>query len=896
MKDRLKRFFRSSQSLSGSSTQPSASVDHLQTKPYDTVLPQDKSSALSIPPTTDSWNEALQKLSIEDQEKVPETEIQKEDNDFQDTWRVLENEKRGNILDWISSTPYEDHHRLAKTGRTPDTGRWIFEQRNFQDWRSSKDSMIFWLHGIPGAGKTKLVSRVVDGLLDNAEEQKVVYFYCDRNEELRRKPKEIIRSFVKQLSITHDQTMIHDGLIKIYDEKRQRGFLSRGLSLEESEDLLAQLIPTYSRAILVLDALDESEESSREGLVSYFNRLVEQLCNLKIFVSSRRDENREKQLEMKVSVTIEERDNRHDIERFVKQRISEDEKFRASPIPAELQTDIVRVLLEKSRGVCKIATRALQLVLCSTNPLTADILVFFVCQDPGTETSVAPYVDVQFILDSCPNLLIMDPCHTCRLSHLSVYEHFEKHWSIGMCHGNAAKVCLTHMLGANNRQSPRYSATAESVFTYATHHWFEHIRKYECYIGNAGGNNIDPQLSLLVEKFLGSVEESGPAYRSWCTRCEQMPHIPIEDLKPFSNPMLAICRLGFHHVPLTWWQSKSIDPEQTNEASNSLLALAILSENKITTQRLLSLRADINRPLDGLLGSGSALGAAASTGNQEIIKLLLSKGAKVNQKHTGGIYGNALVASIASPNGRKATQLLLDSGAEINQELNCGIFGSALAAAATRGGPKATRLLLQAGANVNQGLTSGNYGSALAAAASTHGCQDTVKLLLSSGADVNQVLTWGHYGSALAAAACGDPGNIKLLLDAGADVNQTLVSGLYGSALAAAAYSQRYSVKSLLDAGADVNQKLTTGLYGSALATAVAKQSADKKIVQLLLDAGADVNQKLASGLYGSVLEAARARTRPELYEMLLDAGAKKSQGSVKNIASKADKYESQKE
>ncbi|KAE8325477.1 hypothetical protein BDV39DRAFT_206818 [Aspergillus sergii] len=876
--------------------------------------------------------------------KIHQNEFRNVDNTFQNIWRFLDDEKREDVLRWISDIPFEYHHSVARTGCTADTGGWLFRQRDFQDWQLSDDSMIFWLHGIPGAGKTKLVSRVIDEFLQ-VQGQKLVYFYCNRNEGLRRKPKEILRSFVKQLSIADDQTVIHDNLLQIYMDKRQRGFPSTDLSLEESEALLAQLISTYPKTILVLDALDESEESSRQSLISYFSRLVEQIQNLKIFITSRRDGDIACQLESKANVGINATDSQDDIAKFVSQKIDEDEQNRATPISVELKYDIVRIILDKSQGMfqwaalqvtellsldlendirerlgclpaglscayneiyqrilgskaskLKLATRALQWVICSEKPLTADALVFLVCQDPEIDTLITPYVDIRFILDSCSNLLVMDSRQFCQLSHLSVNEYFENLWGIGICHANAAKICLTHMLIANNQysqESSMYSAMIDNFLAYATQHWFLHIRRYEYHINNTG-DKIDPRLSQLVEKFLGRVEESGPAYRSWCERCEHLPGFPIEDLKPFSNPVLAVCRFGLYHIPLTWWESKCIDPNQTNKAANSLLVLTVFSENEYAVQKLLSLGADINGQLDGLLCSGSALGAAASIGNREIIKLLLSAGAQINQKHTGGIYGGALVASVANPEGRKATQLLLDSGAEINQELDCGIFGSALAAAAARGagGYNSTIIqsLLHAGANVNQALTSGNYGSALAAAASTPIGHETIKLLLASGANVNQRLIWGKYGSALAAASFGSPANTSLLLEAGADVNQVLTSGLYGSALAAAAYSQaKHSVQLLLDAGADVNQKLTAGLYGSALAAAVAKQGADEEIVQLLLDAGADVNQKLSSGLYSNVLEAARARTRRELYEILLGVVIRKNRRNFEYTSLEAD-------
>jgi hypothetical protein len=94
-----------------------------------------------------------------------------------------EEEKRDNLeaLDWVSSIPVRDHHDIAKEGRTPDTGQWVFGKREFSQWESSQGPSLLWIHGIrelrqptlinvilihiAGAGKTKLVASIVDRFL-----------------------------------------------------------------------------------------------------------------------------------------------------------------------------------------------------------------------------------------------------------------------------------------------------------------------------------------------------------------------------------------------------------------------------------------------------------------------------------------------------------------------------------------------------------------------------------------------------------------------------------------------------------------------------------------------------------------------------------------------------------
>ncbi|KAL1979592.1 hypothetical protein VTN96DRAFT_5527 [Rasamsonia emersonii] len=184
-----------------------------------------------------------------------------------------------------------------------------------------------------GAGKTKLISRVVDDLLNNSGEQALAYFYCNRNEESRRQSMEVLRSFVKQLSISDDPKAIHGDLLKIYNERWQKGFSSNDLSLEEY-------------------ALDESDEHSRKSLLDCFNRLIEkQSKNLKILISSRRDGDIRLQLERKANVGIEATNNQDDIAKFVAEKISQSEKDRRYPISESLKSEIIQVLLSKSRGI-----------------------------------------------------------------------------------------------------------------------------------------------------------------------------------------------------------------------------------------------------------------------------------------------------------------------------------------------------------------------------------------------------------------------------------------------------------------------------------------------------------------------------------------------------------------
>ena len=202
-----------------------------------------------------------------------------------------------------------------------------------------------------GAGKTKLISRVIDHVANHLRDHALAYFYCNRSEDTRRDPENILRSFVKQLSISPGGDAVQQSLVDVYQEKRKTGFASAKLTFEESISLLLKLIQSYSRTILILDALDETHKHLRAELIDTFNYLINESPQLKIFISSRRDDDIKRQLAKGANVGVEATDNENDISKFVADQIDQVQKRRRNPISQGLRQDIIQVLLDKSQGM-----------------------------------------------------------------------------------------------------------------------------------------------------------------------------------------------------------------------------------------------------------------------------------------------------------------------------------------------------------------------------------------------------------------------------------------------------------------------------------------------------------------------------------------------------------------
>jgi hypothetical protein len=207
---------------------------------------------------------------------------------------------------------------------------------------------------VVGAGKTKLVAHVIASFLKGRlqVDEALAFFYCNRNEDARRNVASVLRSFVKQLSISSNNTYLHGALAEIYAEKHRSGFSSAELSNEEADTLLRLIMQSYKTVTFIIDALDECDKSSRAVLIERLNSLVHNTPNLRILISSRWDAEIERKLsESKAVLEVNTTKNQDDIKKFVLARLDEDAADRARPLSDQLRTDIVETLFQKSDGM-----------------------------------------------------------------------------------------------------------------------------------------------------------------------------------------------------------------------------------------------------------------------------------------------------------------------------------------------------------------------------------------------------------------------------------------------------------------------------------------------------------------------------------------------------------------
>lgn len=360
-----------------------------------------------------------------------------------------------------------------------------------------------------GTGKTYSTSRVIDwiekGLETSANDEAFAYFYCNKQDPTRSEPKEIVRNIIRQLATgpwknVAKNTTVHKTVHALWRKDSGRGILS---TFAQWEACLLELIDTYPRTTIVLDALDECNMEQREGLIHLLVKLATrgmQAKPVKIFVAARPEDEIRRHLEKDHPVLMQDKHNAADIKSFVRKEISR--HWRWFKMPPDFQNEVVDALLNKSGNMflcaslqiqrllsCdtqsamrtrlatlpdslrtmyedivqhatsdpderKLLDRALQWVMCSARPLTSRELLFAVSQDPEDD-KVKPQIqdlDEELMLKWTRNLLHLGSGTdgVWRLAHQAVAEFCEGSscYNSGRAHCQVGKVCLMMMLDA----------------------------------------------------------------------------------------------------------------------------------------------------------------------------------------------------------------------------------------------------------------------------------------------------------------------------------------------------------------------------------------------------------------------------------------------------------------
>ena len=256
-------------------------------------------------------------------------------------------------------------------------GNGFFQTRSFKDGRKtvcplsfgSMESRVLAKASLCTIFKVKIWKKfadlcrsivIEDAMKDfnNGYSPHPAFFYCSRtpNEPARSNPEAILASIVRQLSCHEPGQPLHDSVVTIYRKEEAKGFPSGALHIDASYALILQVVEQYPLTTIVIDALDECDPEKRSDLLEVLEKILQVSPNLiKVFVSSRDDQDIVCHLKQYPDLGITSDRNGDDITRFVRHEVHElirkRKLLRYSHSKEEMEKVIIDKVTEGSAGM-----------------------------------------------------------------------------------------------------------------------------------------------------------------------------------------------------------------------------------------------------------------------------------------------------------------------------------------------------------------------------------------------------------------------------------------------------------------------------------------------------------------------------------------------------------------
>ncbi|KAJ7362830.1 hypothetical protein DFH08DRAFT_841545 [Mycena albidolilacea] len=761
-----------------------------------------------------------------------------------DQKRERDQRKRMQIIDWLAPINFCIRHADISRARQAGTGEWLLVDPLFKRWESGS-ARTLWCHGIPGAGKTVLASKVVDHLTTGSETKNVgvACLYLNHKEVDAQTPVNLLSGLWRQLVFGRDVGPVAKQLYRLHHEKRTTP------SMKEVVDLLHSCFTEFSKVYIIVDALDEHPEDQRWILLQH---LATMGPTVNVMIMSRPNITPATSHPNLDAIKIHA--NADDLRKYVDTQIQRSPRFlthlRTQPeLRDEIHTKIsetadgmfllaklhleslmakptIKAVREALKRLPKglndtydivmqridsqseedrnVAHSALTWVVNAKRPLTVEEVQTALAIEPNTQQlDKDNLMDIELILAACAGLVILDGQRSVvRLVHYTTQEYLD---SIQTEQFPDAQMEITRTL----LTFLAFDGLPDSSWNIRKLPPLVEYSQY-CLLHAIGKPEV--QLQNMILEFLGCA----PQWRQAMLWRWNTPPWDFMDwpLQPSALWIAAAADLAE--------TSKCLleEAQMTKCSASSALWIASYYGHLAIVQLLLENGVDMNTPTEQY---GPPLTAASEAGHHTIVRWLLQNGADTNAR--GGEYGCALHTALANKQ-EKIAYLLIEHGADVNLQT---WHGAALTTASWYGMENIVVLLVERGADIN--VKGGRYNFALHTALANK--QEKIAcLLIEHGADVN---LQGEHGAALTTAAWyGSERIVGLLLERGADVNMPGQFALH----AALTEGHRKIVRLLIENGANVNvldKNLCCPLE-------LAADLGDENLFRLLIDTGADPN------------------------------------------------------
>ncbi|KAF1963967.1 ankyrin, partial [Bimuria novae-zelandiae CBS 107.79] len=587
--------------------------------------------------------------------------------------------RHGKMVEWISSTDYPAQQSDIIGRRQEGTGQWFLDAPEVAIWLGEPKGTLF-CPGIPGAGKTMVAAIAIDHLLTSVQSSSVgvAYVYCSYKQE-KQDTSSMLAAIIKQLVQGRPSTA--EPVEQLHKRHANQGTKP---SLEEIFSTLKEVLTKYSTVYVVVDALDEYQNSdgSRHQFLARL-RALQAGQDVRLLATSRFIPEIEDAF--KEAARLEVRANDNDVRRFVAGQIyrlpkciqrnvvlremvqdkivqAVDGMFLLARLDVDSlldKTTVKRVkttLANLSKGLDALddaykdalqriesqlgghyedAKRVLSWITYAKRPLTiAEICHALAVDSKEAELDPENIPDVEDLLATCAGLVVVDQeSSVIRLVHYTTQEYFERirdQW-YPSAPLHIATTCLTY-LSFDLFKSGNCSSDKEfedrlqenKLLDYAAKHWGEH------YV------TVEGSARELAYLFLSNSNLVSSATQVLLASTLKFDNYSQYYPKGSTGAHLAArfgLSLTLEAILLSKGQERKSEITKKDSWGQTLLYLAAKNGHCATAELLLDKGADVNAQGGEY---GNALQAASRGGHEAIVKLLLDKGADVNAQSEYG--------------------------------------------------------------------------------------------------------------------------------------------------------------------------------------------------------------------------------------------------------------------
>ncbi|KAF2664316.1 hypothetical protein BT63DRAFT_105847 [Microthyrium microscopicum] len=248
----------------------------------------------------------------------------------------------------------------------PGSGDWIMRDQRILSWMEddTPSNPVVWLHGIPGAGKTILVSRIVEECQKRVE-FKTSFFYCNASDPNRTSYLSILTGLLVHM-VSQERSLVPFFFSKI-NSSGQETLKSHQLA----EGLFRISCERISKHFVMIDGLDESPSKERKLLLSFLAEVVEHMeeqpGSFRLLIASQCEpdiaealhKSSQKRPSFSIqNLAIQQKDNKEEIESFVNERVGRIEaKFDLEIQQSEC---IKKLVSTRANGMFLYATLVLE--------------------------------------------------------------------------------------------------------------------------------------------------------------------------------------------------------------------------------------------------------------------------------------------------------------------------------------------------------------------------------------------------------------------------------------------------------------------------------------------------------------------------------------------------------